>query len=315
MSEGRVKKWKVFCNNEAQYVTGFLNESEFEPTTCFNNNTHTIDTSKTELLEIIEPNYTKEIIKWKIYCDTEQQYTYGYLDYLTPPTKCFHNDEHIISTHPILVERISNNNVKIQEEFVKTGGNIQLDSHTFDIPAGTTGDITYFEERYPHPINMISLTIYPRDENVGDSLAADVGHHTTIGFLTENIAQGITGGVTGFGVSQTVIDNINIGYHVTLTTGVTSCELGRCVMKNKQTNTISTEFATNTDYFAHTPTYVQQTVEMIRNFDFAGNTAPVHIGADKIGSSYVPTNVCGRIRYTNNDGQAKKCTFMMEYLY
>ena len=44
-----VKKYKVYCNDEAAFVTGW---SESEPTTCYNNNTHIIDTDKTAMIDI-----------------------------------------------------------------------------------------------------------------------------------------------------------------------------------------------------------------------------------------------------------------------
>jgi hypothetical protein len=250
---------------------------------------------------------------WKIFCDTEQIYTYGLLDSKEIASNCFNNKDHIISTKPILINEYHNNMVRVKEEFSETNGNLQLDTHTFDIPEGISGDITIYEEVYPMPINMISLTLCPTPDNIGDSLVADVGHHTTIGVLTESIDSGITGGVTGFGVSSTVIDYLNVGYLVTITNGVTSSELGRCTMINKQTNKISTEFATTTDFSAGA--YVQQTVEMIRKLDFPHSTIPILIGSDKIGCSYVPANVKGRIKYKNNNGQAKKFTFYNEYLY
>lgn len=50
-----VKKYRTYCNDEATEVTGF---SETEPTTCFNNNTHTIDTKQTAVVDVISTNVT-----------------------------------------------------------------------------------------------------------------------------------------------------------------------------------------------------------------------------------------------------------------
>lgn len=309
-------KWRTYCNTESTYVEGYLEESLGQPSSCFNNNTHTLDTTKNTILEKIYTNHTDKIIKWRVYCDTEKLYVDGFTDHATIPTSCFNNNTHIVSKHPEILCEIVNNNSRIQEEIIETGGNIQINSHTFDIPAsGTTGDETTYVSSHPIPINMISLTACPNSNNIGDYIIADIGHHTNIGILTENIDSGITGGVTGFGVSQTVIDYLNVGYFVTLTNGVTSSEMGRCVMIDKANNKISTEFPTITDFSAASPTYVQQTVQMIRRLDFPESTVPIIIGDDKIGSSYVPANVIGRIRYFNNDGKAKKFTFYLEYLY
>jgi hypothetical protein len=44
-----VKKYKVYCSSESAFVSGW---SETEPTTCFNNNAHTIDSNQTTLTDI-----------------------------------------------------------------------------------------------------------------------------------------------------------------------------------------------------------------------------------------------------------------------
>lgn len=314
MSENIFNKWQVYCQTESQTVVGYLSDTNGIPLTCFNNNEHTIVTSQNKILEKIYTDYTPKLNYWKIYCDTEQTYTYGYLDSKQTAENCFHNINHIVSKKPELLEIYTNNTVRIKEEYTNTNGNLQLDSHTFDIPAGITGSIIDYESSYPYPINMISLTFCPSQDNIGDTISADVGHHTTIGILTENISSGITGGTTGFSVSQTVIDHLNLGYLVTLTNGVTSCEMGRCVKIDKNHSRISTEFPTTTNFSANS-TYVQQTVEMVKNLHFPSSTLPIDVGDDKIGSSYVPTNIKGRIRYKNNNGLAKKFTFYIEYLY
>lgn len=43
-----VKKYRVYCQDEGKTVTGW---SEIEPTCCFNNNTHTIDTNQTAVVD------------------------------------------------------------------------------------------------------------------------------------------------------------------------------------------------------------------------------------------------------------------------
>lgn len=43
-----VKKYKIYCETESKYVSGW---SETEPITCFNNNTHTIDSNLTTITD------------------------------------------------------------------------------------------------------------------------------------------------------------------------------------------------------------------------------------------------------------------------
>lgn len=308
-----IKKWELYCNTEAKYVYGFLDNDLGKPSKCFNNDQHTIDSNKTKLLECIH-RHTTELIKWKVFCDTEQIDTYGYRDHLDPPIHCFNNDTHLVSKLPVIMEKIYNNTMRIEEEIIETGGNIQFKSFQFDIPSGATGSVTDFESSFPHPISMISTHLLISNDNVGDCLEADIGHHTTIGTITEDVSSGITGGTTGFGVSQTVIDNLNLGYYVTLTDGTNTDELGKCIMIDKINKKISTEIATTNSFSASTPTYLQQSVKMIDTLHIVNNQNII-LGADKIGSSHVPANTIGRFRYTNNDGLAKKFTFLIQYLY
>lgn len=255
-----------------------------------------------------------KVHKYRIFCLTEEKWVEGWGENF--PTKCYNDTTHNVNINSVQELEIINENIMtIKEEKIPTQGNLQLDTHTFDIPSGPTGSVTIYEDKYPHPINMFSVTLCSTNENIGDSIVADVGHHTTIGALTEDVSVGVSGGVTGFGVSDTVLDYLNVGYLVTLTTGITSCEMGRCIMIDRINKKISTEFASTVDFSASSPTYVQQTVEMIRNFNITHSFIPIKFGDDKIGSSYVPANIIGRMKYTNNDGKAKKFTFYNSYLY
>lgn len=46
-----IYKYRIWCNTESTWVTGWYKE---EPTVCPNNNTHSIDTDKTSITDIIE---------------------------------------------------------------------------------------------------------------------------------------------------------------------------------------------------------------------------------------------------------------------
>lgn len=48
-----VNHWKLFCNTENSWVYGFLEKSQGEPTTCFNNTNHTINNESFYLIETI----------------------------------------------------------------------------------------------------------------------------------------------------------------------------------------------------------------------------------------------------------------------
>jgi hypothetical protein len=43
-----VKKYRIYCNTDSKFVTGW---SDTEPTTCYDNNTHTIDVNQTSVVD------------------------------------------------------------------------------------------------------------------------------------------------------------------------------------------------------------------------------------------------------------------------
>jgi hypothetical protein len=53
-----VKKYRVYCNDETAMVEGW---GTTEPTTCYNNNTHTIDTLQTVLVDSVDPVEPTEV--------------------------------------------------------------------------------------------------------------------------------------------------------------------------------------------------------------------------------------------------------------
>lgn len=303
-----VIKWKTYCNSEEKYVFGYLDDADGFPIHCFNNKEHSIDKSKSISVERIHKHYTKSISYWKLYCDTEQTYVYGYKE--EEPEKCFNNQTHILSKRPILQETFLNNNQTIKEEDISTGGNIQFKSLQFSIPSGNPGDKTIFEHSFLYPISIISINLLIQPDNIGDIVEADIAHNTTVGIITENISSG----VTEFTVSDTVINNLNIGYNVFLNDGVHTNVLGSCIFIDKTNKKIATEFSTTNDFLLNSPTYLQQTVKLIDKIHIV-NTHNLLLGSDKIGASYIPKNIPGRMIYTNNNGLEKTFTFLIQYLY
>lgn len=306
MTSESIIKWKVYCNTEGAYVDGFLDDTYDSPTVCFNNNNHTIDTSKTKYIEKIFKNHTREIIKWKIYCDTEKAYTYGYSDEIEPPSYCFNNQDHVVSTHPILLEKIYNNNQRIQEESRETGGHFKCYGYKIDCPTGTsTHDYTY-----DNPISALSISFVTTSDHQDDELSVLVGPDTTIGSLTV----GVTIGVTSFNVSDTVIEHAKVGYNISLYDGVNTDDLGTITYVDKINSTITTTNGTSYGFSAASPTYVRITVTVVDSFIF-GFPGRYEIGKDKIGGSYVPTGTIIRVKYVNNGGTSKTFYPKIEMLY
>lgn len=240
-----VERWRVYCNNEQLYIDGYLDDSAGSPTVCFNNSTHTIDTVKSTIIETIKDDYTKEVIYWKMFCDTEEAYVYGYSNTLPYPEKCFNNSEHIISKRPIEVKRIINN--KNQTDIIEesssvdpTGGGFRCDG--FEISA-TNNTITKKDFSWPYPISALILRFTTEETHRGDYINC-YGKPTA---YLNNLSADISSSTTVLPVISTV--PFSIGMSIVITDSVNTESLGRITSIDTQNLTITVPTATQFSYY------------------------------------------------------------------
>lgn len=116
-------------------------------------------------------------------------------------------------------------------------------------------------------------------------------------------------------VSQTVVDNVKLGYYIRLTDGVNVDEINRVVRVDTTNNKIYTEDAPSNTYSALSPTYVQQTVYVMKDYEF-GHGWEHRIGESKIGGSYIPANTPITVTYYNKSAtETVEQVGRVEYLY
>ncbi len=302
-----ITKWQIYCNTEQCEVIGFLDSTITAPSCCFNNNTHSIDTTKSKFLEHIYRD-TMQLTKWKVHCDTEGIDTFGYSEEIIPPMKCFNNDTHIVSQLPTIVEKIYNNTRRIKEETIPTGNNFGVETIVMDIPSMSSAPIIK-DHWFAMPINLLNTSYITTYQHNGDKLEVEVSPYTTIGTLPDGVTSGVTAGIT---VSQSAIDYLNIGYFIDISDGVTYYSLGRCTAIDLDTNKISVEYPTPKAFASGS--YIDRTVKFVNSYTLCANEHKT-LGTNKIGGSYFPAKTVGRLKYTNMNGLAKKFTFGIEYLY
>lgn len=192
--------------------------------------------------------------------------------------------------------------VLIQEENVKTGGRFQAKGVQLGIPA-TTG-WTEIDVSWPIAVSLLSAAIQGEAANQDDEGEVLVGPDTIIGTITANI---VVDDTTIF-VSQSVIDNIEVGYWVK----INSEDFGRCLAVDKVNLTIDVE---NAAVGTHTAgDYVKQTVKLGYELSFGSNGIDC-VGESKIGGSYIPANTVIRVRHNNISATAKNFNVRFEYLY
>jgi hypothetical protein len=251
------------------------------------------------------------IHEYRIYCEDEDQNfrEFGY-DNEAPPTQCPNNAGHTVDVS--IARTISSNDVEITNEIViseedpndKTGGHFLCVGIDMSIPAGAIGDVTEQDISFPTKRGMLSAHIYVDDAWVGDVVSLHAVPNTLIGATTA-IANN---GDKTFSVQQSVIDNLEVGYHVQLN----GEDLGECVDIDTTNLTITTDKASSG---CNAGSLVKFTVVYANNLKLTAGGSTICIGESKIGASILPKNKVIRLIYKNNSVDAKEFHFHFEMLY
>jgi len=246
----------------------------------------------------------KTAYKYRVWCSTESAWVYEWAE--SEPADCPNNNGHTIDTaKTAIVESVSNQDVSVIEEDIPTGGHFQTKTVVLSSEAVET---VQQDVSFPYPVSILSAQVLIDAKNVGDELEVLVAPDTITGTLAADVASG----ATIINVSQTVVDNAALGFHLTLYDGTNTNDLGRITDISGTNITFETE--TTKAFAAATPTYVKQTVKFFPMSELV-TTGRLTAGETKIGGSYFPANQVLRIVYKNNDGVTKKMGVMLEYLY
>lgn len=200
--------------------------------------------------------------------------------------------------------------VLVQEETIgqETGGHFQ--SRTISIDVSASIGWQEKEISFPIPIAILSGACCTPNNCEGDKIEFLISPNTVIGAISSDVAMGDT----IINVSQTVIDNIQIGFWIDITDGSNLNDLGRVIAIDKENLTITVENASSNIFQAISPTYVRQTIKMCPEFRLVPSSRFV-IGESKIGASYLPANTIIKLKYYNSTTNSKTFSLMLEYLY
>ena len=201
--------------------------------------------------------------------------------------------------------------VLIDEENSKehTGGHYQCLSYELNITAQTGW--TEKDISFPFSISLLAAFWINKSINEGDEVNFTVGENTVIGSITQDISASST----IITISKTVLDNVAIGYYISLTDGTNTDDVGRIISIDKETKQITVETPTTNSFLVSTPTYVRMTIKIVSHLRFVGDNVPIIIGESKIGASFIPANTILKAKYNNKSGTAKTFSFVLEYLY
>lgn len=244
------------------------------------------------------------LYRWRVNCTTHgNQYIWD----ANKPTTCpLNNNDSINSELTIVVDKREQNTVTIREENGVTGGNFRTESKILIADPYSTAQI---DVTWAYPISVLEAYFVPTADNLDDELEILVAPNTIIGVIT----QSLTAGAASCTVSPTVLENLNIGFRMNITNGVTLDYVGHVLSINKNTSTVVFETALTHSYSAGS--YVQMTVPLLENYVIGPHNSRYVVGEGKIGGSYVPANTIARLRYVNKSNVTKKFYSYIEYLY
>jgi hypothetical protein len=247
------------------------------------------------------------IYKYRIYCSTDSKYEYQWNE--EEPNKCPVNTSHSINTGlTTIVEIREPNLITIKEEDTPTGGHFCTEVVKIEATANV---ITTVDSSWPFPITGLLVSFITNDTHEGDSVDIAVAPDTIIGAITSNM----TSGNVIANVQQSVIDNISVGFYVTLWDGVNTHNCGRVINKNTVDKQITIEIPTTTDFLITRTTYVKITPYYVKNFEL-GPPWKYDFGTSKIGGTYIPSNTIVRVLYHNTSPETDKIIrAQVEYLY
>ena len=299
-----LRRYRVYCNTDSRYVNGFLNLTAGLPSVCFENASHSIDTSKTDLIEIIHNTYTPCVEHRKLTCAIDGTvYAFQASD---SASTCPTNSSHTISATEVL-EYIHNDKRVIKEPSKPMNGFFRVQTIMMDVlpNENKTEDLTW-----PFPIAPLSVIILPNELHRGDVYTVNVSPNKPVGVITANVSIGNT----VLTVSATVIENIHVGFPCELFDGTNTEDLGFVVDKDYAAGTITVQHASTRAFLAATPTYVRMTVRFMGPH-IIGRKGMMHFGTTKIGASYIPAGEIVRVNYENKSAHKKTIYGIVEYLY
>ena len=223
-------------------------------------------------------------------------------DYVAQTSLTMKSSAHLYKTKNI-IDTTQVNEISIKTEEVKTGGNYKTTSLTLNIPGNTTSILSYTR---PYRLSILEFTFRISSSQSNDIINAYIGKNTIVGVLIANMFVGNT----SIMVSNTVIQNLYVGYDLSITNGTTVNSLGEVISITDNILTFSGKITNNFVI----GDYVRMSVKPVDNY-ILGPAGLYKIGASRTGASGIPPNTEITLEYTNTSSDIKSFTLYLDYLY
>lgn len=245
---------------------------------------------------------------WNIYCSTEGKW-YN-IESKSQIFTCPYDAGHTIDRTSIQeLTRFTNNEIKIQQEDYATRRYVAVEGITMNCSGSLISEKTSTKNlTWPIDIAIFSIKLNFDANNEDDILNIYRNPDTTVGVLTQSVSSSNV-----IKVSDTVIQNTEIGFELKLVNGGSTCDLGRIIDYDYSTNRITTENNVSGS-FAAGSTLVKLTIHAVRNISLP--TEPLSVG-ENFGSSFLPKGTVVKLEYTNKTLSltAKKLKLLIAYFY
>jgi len=324
-----IYKYRIFCNAEAQWVEGY---GITRPTVCYHNNTHdVVPNSAQELYSVSETTVKidENVGLLGGYYKTQGEYLdipelYVTMGGLLNPVVT--NDTVITVDQSVLASVFLDCFVQITNgtttgllgkcvAFNASNNAINIIGTGSPYDFGTSGTMLemvttkkLFTQK--KDIGVLSFSFNSIECHTYDGLEVHVYPDELIGLLATDLSVG----ATVLTVSQTVIDNIKVGFYCRLYNGTISECFGEVLEIDSVNNQITIEKPALYAFSSATPTYVRMTVKMhtATNIGYPGP----HVGGeDKIGSSLIKKNKSVQVCYSNFSKGKKMFCFSVGHIY
>lgn len=250
------------------------------------------------------------IHQYQVFCVAENNFftVYGKEE----PTLCpnDHVDRTINSELTSIVETYDINKIKAEEN---TEGDFTRATVENLIPSGSPGDVTNHDDAvWDENIFLWKTIIYPSADMLGDiinvrGIKNDAPYYNIVGALT---AEGTTG-TNVLTVSDTVITNVYKGMEIELDNTVIKENVGTVTGIDTVAKTITVK-KNLTNTFAP-GSLVRVELVVVKDCRIHSTNWPIEIGGKGMKGKRINAGDIMRVRYTNNDGQAKKLYWDVEY--
>jgi len=285
--------------------------------------------------------------KYRLYCSTESTYTYAWSE--SEPTACPTNTAHSIDmTRTMIIDTNAPNIVTVKEETTPTQGKFAVSSIKVN---ATQNQIITSSIKFPHPISLLAVQFVTEETHRGDIANVYLnGKDTIIGTITADVSPAVAWTTQNYvvgnkviynnltytcilntvssevptnatywqrgieiSVSSTVILYTAIGYWIKLDNGTNSDLVGRVIKKNA--TKIYVDLNLTNSYLASSPSYIKQTIYMVKDFEFGSPWAHI-LGESKIGGASITADTNISIEYDNKSINTDKTLIgILEYLY